>query len=79
MEIDLVVRKGRGAEVFEYLNKNNSWTTMPGDAWSYGSIAAFTDAEDFGGSVFLRLPQGREIAVESSDFWIPALPGLEER
>lgn len=67
METVLVVRKGKGAEVFQYLIQENVWTTMPSDARLYGSYIAFIDAEEFGGSVFLRFAQGREIAVELAD------------
>jgi hypothetical protein len=79
MEINLVVRRvhlsKEGRSSFEYLTGEDDWSSVPSDAWLYGSITAFTHAEDFGGDAFLRLPQGREIAVELTDFWTPAEPG----
>lgn len=71
MDLNLVIRRDRpigSYYKFEYLNAWVVWSVIEVDAYLYSSSAVFADAKDNDGSVYIRLPSGREIAVDESDF-----------
>ena len=50
-----------------YLDGGNTWMCIE-RAWSYTSMVAFVDAENYKAKVYLHLPSGREIEVLPEDF-----------
>jgi len=71
-DLCLVVKNGNGQYITgKYLNGSDGLYSFGpfSEAWIYGSSAAFTDAVEHGGKVFLRLPSGREFEVSESDFF----------
>ena len=72
IDIVLVIKRTSGPK-FQYFTPESTWSDNPSNAWLYGTRLAFDHAakiKDFKASVFLRLPKGREIHVDPSDFWI---------
>lgn len=72
MELQLVVRRSHWIAQddthLEYRDGNENWVKDSSEAWLYSSMVAFSEAEDAGGRVFIRLPSGREIPVDRKDF-----------
>lgn len=51
------------------VNAGLEWSDEEEFAWKYTSIAAFSDAEEYGGLVFLVFPNGRKMQVEKKEIF----------
>jgi hypothetical protein len=64
MDVKMVVFDGD-----RYLTQDQEWTLDPKRARCYVSSMAFRDAEAYGGRVFLRFANKREINVSFNDMF----------
>lgn len=66
MLLKMVIRSNDDTSL--YLTKSKEWTLKRDVAWEYTTDLVFPHAADHAGSVYLRLPGGREIEVSKEDF-----------